>query len=303
MAISDQPLQCGVCCLASRRHLLVTLFAMFDVWPASRGHSPNRKDGQSRRASRRHSPSRSPRRAHGGTHGADDTRTWLTGNPKLDDFYEDHVVEQEAREQFGRMPQVKRKRILLDCLNRNIENPEMWIRACVRNHETQVLENTLTGMGNYRATVPSGSGSRPSPQASASTAASRGHGSERTSSSESHAPFGWGDGDRRGAGNGDTLSDDGRVTPWTLEAFPLWRERKGELLARLCQTLPTDTLETFQALTPASQASLAFAAVLASPRGDRDVPGVMASWMRRWEALQTPGSALTATPQPQEPES
>ena len=116
---------------------------MFDVWPAARGLSPNRADAQSRRSSRRHSPSRSPRRAPGGTHGADDTRTWLTGNPRLDDYYEEHVVEREAREQCGRLPQVKRKRILLDCMNNKIETPELWIRACVRNHETRCLRKLL----------------------------------------------------------------------------------------------------------------------------------------------------------------
>ena len=73
---------------------------------------------------------------------------WSTGSELTDRWIIDNHVDPAVLEKFALLPKMNRKRIILNCIQKPVQNPDAWITACVRNWQTNETEQRLTRAAN-----------------------------------------------------------------------------------------------------------------------------------------------------------
>ena len=98
--------------------------------------------------------------SHPGMAQGSDANLSVTGNPRADGWYHDHINDAEVKLKFMEMPVYRRKSIILKAMDRPPDNLESWLIACHRNWITQELEKRVAGgasvygHGQYQQHVP-----------------------------------------------------------------------------------------------------------------------------------------------------
>ena len=210
-----------------------------------------------------HDPrSRSPHGSNG-SHVSDVTTASseqsVTGFAVGDRFFEEHVCEQQIKQEFLEIPQWKRKSIIVKCMERMPDNIHSWLASCIRNNRTSELAKRLENVASVhqkpsappRANI---SGAGLSPEARRACGIS-----QLSVATQPVDPSG-----RLGANGRDRREP----APWTAEVIDAWPDKKSKVVQGFLTSISPATQGKVQALAPATQACVAMSVALHVCEGD-----------------------------------
>jgi hypothetical protein len=210
-----------------------------------------------------------------------DANLSATGNPRADAWYHDNVSDQEVKDKFMEMPIYRRKNIIIKAMDRPPDNLESWLVACHRNWGIQELEKRVTGgasvygRGNYQQHAP--------PQGPMRSALRDGLHSPAHGSTVPSPGTGMSDHDPNGQCS--MVPSSSMVPPWAPDMHACWPSQKSRLMGKFLSLLHCDVQSRVCALPPPTQASLAFALMVA---GSTECPSpdvLVKQWLLRLESL------------------
>jgi hypothetical protein len=210
-----------------------------------------------------------------------DAHLSVTGNPRADAWYHDNVSDQDVKVKFMEMPVYRRKNIILKAMDRPPDNLESWLVACHRNWVSQELEKRVAGgasvhgRGNYQQHVPP-------------------HGAMRSAQSDGlHQPAhgsiapspGAGMSEHDPIGQYSMAPSSGTVPTWAPEMHACWPSQKSRLMGRFLSLLHGDVQARVCLLPPPTQASLAFALMVAGSSDSPSPDVLVKQWLLRLDSL------------------
>lgn len=212
---------------------------------------------------------------------------WSTGNDKADQWLRQSGCDQQILDRFAEVPQLKRKSIILRCMEKPPTNIEAWLTACIRNNADQELEARLTGMASVHRVSPYTN--RPVQQI------------PNAVSAPARAPP---VGDGRGGPTASLLEQSGtpsmdnrvndRLPKLSSDLFASWPHDKSAMLRGLMSNLASHNLAGLLALSPVDQAGVAFAIMVAVPNDPALIDPYVDQWLRRLAMLR--GSSPSVVP-------
>jgi hypothetical protein len=223
-----------------------------------------------------------------------DANSSVTGNKVADFWYHDHINDAEVKLKFMELPVYRRKSIILKAMDRPPDNLESWLIACHRNWMTQELEKRVAGgasvygRGQYLQHVP--------PQSPMRSA--QGDGLPQ------HAH--WSPGSTVGTGSSghDPIVQFARITStttlptWAPDMHACWPSQKSSLMGKFLSLLHGDVQSRVCALPPTTQASLAFALMVAGSADNPSPDESVTQWLLRLDALNNKGPCASVSAQP-----
>ena len=209
----------------------------------------------------------------------------VTGCQLGDQWFNNHVMEREVRQDFLTIPQWRRKNIILKCIDNPPENPHSWLASCIRNFKTNQLQKRLEQEASVH-----GQRSFPSPKTSIppgglSSTDARRH-DVPTFSASSAVPL------LPVSASGGAVTGHRDPPSWSAELIAWWPDKKSRLVSHFLSLLRPATQTKMTLLAPATQASVAFAVSLLA-HDDDSADTLAMECLRR---LQLPTLGKTMSP-------
>jgi hypothetical protein len=217
----------------------------------------------------------------------------VTGNAICDAWYHEHVSDQQVTIRFMEIPVYKRKSIILKTMDRPPDNLESWLVACARNHGLKELENRVAGgasvygRGQYQQQVPqqgmlrSSQSDGNSPHANGIIATTPGTGPSV------HDPI----------GQYPMTTSSSVVPTWAPAMHACWPTQKSTLMGKFLSLLQGDVQSRVCGLPPTTQASLAFALMVAGSADNPSPDVLVTQWLLRLESLNNAGPCASVSAQ------
>ena len=232
--------------------------------------------------------------SHPGMAQGSDANVSVTGNPRADGWYHDHMNDAEVKLKFMEMPVYRRKSIILKAMDRPPENLESWLVACHRNWTTQELEKrvlggaSVYGRGQYQQHGPplipirSALGDGLPQHAHGHTGATPGTGLCGHDQIVEHS----------------RISASTIVPTWAPDMHACWPSQKSSLMGKFLSLLHGDVQSRVCALPPTTQASLAFALMVAGSADNPSPDVLVTQWLLRLDSLNNKGPCGAVSSQP-----
>ena len=166
------------------------------------------------------------------------------------------------------VPVSKRLEIVLGCIEKQVDNPDAWLTACLRNYKNQRLAHTLLGSASVHARE------RPKSSFRSSDVAQRPPADVAYDTVQAPCIHGQQQQVSREGGN----PADEAVIMSTM-----WPEQKGSMISTLLDVLDEDVTDRFLELEPADQSAISFAYMINVMKDDStEVKNRMiATWLDR----------------------
>jgi len=246
---------------------------MFTLPPAAVAESRAAATSAFRSAGRETSPARSrtPSRIEEQRRDASSTarstvNPWTTGNPKADEWIVNTGLSKDVLMRLAAAPQHKRLRFILSTIERNPQNPDAWVNACISNWRNQSMAHELLGT----ASVHSSERSRLKERCSPDRAPPRETVFHRAQ--EERPP--------------PRVQIPAAATKPAEEALAMkncWPDNRSNMISTLVAILDEANLDRFLELSPEDQCAMCFAFMVCATNEDTlsEKNGLVQAWLDR----------------------
>ena len=212
---------------------------------------------------------------------------WSTGNAAADQWLEDQRCDPQVLNKFSALPKLKRKSIIIRCMDNRPQNLDAWLGACSRNWIDQDLEARVTGISNAH----SPSAALSNNVVSGSSSLEGVSGSRRAVSlSPRHAPT------PVLPTVPDAIELSSAIPKLSTDLFEAWPKNKSALIRMASESLSSGALAAFLTLPVQDQTAMAFTLMVAAPENSATRAALMDSWLQRLANLRGSGPASTVPP-------
>ena len=215
---------------------------------------------------------------------------WHVQRDTLDDYMNKNL-EIAVLERFAAVPHMKRRRLIVDCISKKVQEPNRYLNVCISNYLAQEQEKLICNEGV-------GSSPRIGPQGSPRMAGPPLNSPMKSPIYQNYSPGPSSRPESSGRGvstmpRAETGAESS-VPSWAAVAAAMWPTDKSGLMREVFKQLNADVRSRLSKLDCQTAAALAYALTLAAPADADATNDMLKRWVARHVMMTTPATDAAA---------
>ena len=208
---------------------------------------------------------------------------WSTGSSQADDWVTRRRIDESVLDAFSQLPQRERRKIVVNSMERNPENADAWLNACIRNWKQKEIEKRVLYSANVHGAPVSKDRLAETPYA---TRLSHRPQAARHEAAETARPQ-----------LASFLLSGSKPADVARDMTKMWPSDKSGMIGKIIEILPADSLDSFLGLSAEDQGAISFTFMVIASEGEskEQYAKYISQWIERLQMLRgEPGAPLSS---------